>query len=167
VRVGRKGATPAQIEALYRARFEHFVRVATAICQNADRGRDVVQAAFTAALRNRRSFRGDGRLEGWLWQIVVNEARRVAREPSSVAIDAEEAPAANGNGSVEESDRFGIRLWIAALPERQREAIFLRYFADLDYRTIADVLGIEVGTVSATLGAAHRNLRKRLEEVAR
>jgi DNA-directed RNA polymerase specialized sigma24 family protein len=43
----------------------------------------------------------------------------------------------------------------------------LRYYADLDYRAIADVLGIEVGTVSATLSAAHQSLRKRLQEVKR
>ena len=54
---------------------------------------------------------------------------------------------------------------VAALPERQRHAIFLRYYADLDYRTIASILGIEVGTVSATLAAAHRSIRIALEEV--
>jgi RNA polymerase sigma factor (sigma-70 family) len=53
------------------------------------------------------------------------------------------------------------------LPSRQREALFLRYYADLDYRTVAEVLGIEVGTVSATLNAAHQALRRRLEEVGR
>jgi RNA polymerase sigma factor (sigma-70 family) len=70
----------------------------------------------------------------------------------------------NGNGGAED-DPLGIRAWIAVLPDRQREAIFLRYFADLDYGTIAEALGIEIGTVSATLGAAHRTLRKRLQEV--
>jgi RNA polymerase sigma factor (sigma-70 family) len=54
---------------------------------------------------------------------------------------------------------------VAALPERQRDAIFLRYYADLEYRQIALVLGVEVGTVSATLAAAHQALRERLEEV--
>ena len=54
---------------------------------------------------------------------------------------------------------------VAALPERQRLAIFLRYYADLDYRAIAEALGVEVGTVSATLAAAHAAVRKRLEEV--
>jgi RNA polymerase sigma factor (sigma-70 family) len=45
--------------------------------------------------------------------------------------------------------------WLAALPERQRTVVFLRYFADLGYRTIAETLDVEVGTVSATLHAAH------------
>ena len=48
-----------------------------------------------------------------------------------------------------------------------RAAIFLRYYADLDYRAIADALGIEVGTVSATLATAHASLRNALMEVQR
>jgi DNA-directed RNA polymerase specialized sigma24 family protein len=76
--VGGNGATPAQLEALYRARFAHFVRVAVGICGDRDRGRDVVQNAFISAIRHRRSFRGDAPLEAWVWRIVVNEARRAS-----------------------------------------------------------------------------------------
>jgi RNA polymerase sigma factor (sigma-70 family) len=57
--------------------------------------------------------------------------------------------------------------WIAALPKRQRLVVYLRYYADLDYRGIAEALDVEVGTVSATLGSAHRALRRSLEEVER
>ena len=57
--------------------------------------------------------------------------------------------------------------WVAALPERQRLAVFLRYFADLDYRSIATALDIEVGTVSATLAAAHAALRRAYTEAVR
>ena len=52
---------------------------------------------------------------------------------------------------------------VAALPERQRLTVFLRYYADLDYRSIAEVLGVTVGTVSAALAAAHAALRTPLE----
>lgn len=156
----RKGATPAQLEALYRERFEHFARVASAICGDLDHGRDAVQTAFTIAVRERRSFRGSGPLEAWVWTIVVNESRRLAREPYTVPL--EELSAVGTNGQPESP---WLAAWIAALPPRQREALFLRYYADLDYRAIAGVLGIGVGTVSATLSAAHQALRKKLEEV--
>jgi RNA polymerase sigma-70 factor (ECF subfamily) len=161
--VRRKGATPAQLEELYRTRFERFSRVASAICRDAELGRDAVQAGFVVAVRERRSFRGTGRLESWVWRIVVNEARRLAREPRLERLGV--APDIGTNGRPE--DPLGVRPWIAALPHRQREALFLRYYADLDYRTIAEVLGIEIGTVSATLSTAHQALRKRLEEVRR
>ena len=54
---------------------------------------------------------------------------------------------------------------LVALPERERLVVFLRYFADLDYREIAAALEVEVGTVGATLSAAHAALRIALEEV--
>jgi DNA-directed RNA polymerase specialized sigma24 family protein len=48
----------------------------------------------------------------------------------------------------------------------QREALFLRFYLDLDYASIADVLDIEVGTVSATLHAARAALAQALKEVS-
>jgi RNA polymerase sigma factor (sigma-70 family) len=52
-----------------------------------------------------------------------------------------------------------------ALPERQRLALFLRYYADLDYAAIAAALGISPGTVGALLHTARTSLRRTLEEV--
>ena len=60
-----------------------------------------------------------------------------------------------------------LRALVASLPERQRQALFLRYYADLDYRSIATVLGIKPGTVAASLHGAHEALRRRLEEGGR
>jgi RNA polymerase sigma factor (sigma-70 family) len=57
-----------------------------------------------------------------------------------------------------------VDAWLAVLPERERLVVFLRYFADLDYRAIATALDVKVGTVSATLHAAHAALRRSLEE---
>jgi RNA polymerase sigma factor (sigma-70 family) len=161
--VGRKGATVAELEELYRGRYEALVRVATGITGDVERGRDAVQSAFVSAVRTRRSFRKDGPLEAWLWRIVVNEATRARRAPQDIDLDTATVPATNGDGA----DELGVRAWIAGLPERQRAAVFLRYYADLDYRAIAHLLGIEVGTVSATLSAAHATLRRALEEVER
>jgi RNA polymerase sigma factor (sigma-70 family) len=56
---------------------------------------------------------------------------------------------------------------LGGLPVRQRTVLFLRFYADLDYRTIADVLDIGVGTVGSTLNAALAALRREMaREVA-
>jgi RNA polymerase sigma-70 factor, ECF subfamily len=162
--VWREGVSLQQLESLYRERFDHFARVAAAVAGDGETGRDAVQLAFATAVRKRRSFRGTGPLEAWLWRIVVNEARRLVRERPPERVEPAHEPAAR-NGSV--PDELGLRAWIAGLPPRQRAALFLRYYADLDYRSIADVLGVEVGTVSATLSAAHTTLRNALKEVER
>jgi RNA polymerase sigma factor (sigma-70 family) len=151
-----------ELEALYRVRFGHFLRVANAIAGDRERARDAVQDGFADAIRSRATFRGDGPLEAWVWRAVVNAARR-ARQRSRPEAPLQE-PATNGRGPEPRSD---VSALIALLPERQRLAIFLRYYADLDYRSIAEALDIEVGTVSATLATAHASLRKRLTEVRR
>ena len=58
-----------------------------------------------------------------------------------------------------------IRDALAQLPERQRLVLFLRYFADLDYESIAAALEITSGTVGATLNKAHAALREHIQEV--
>jgi len=145
-----------ELEALYRARFGEFCRVAAAIAGDAELGRDAVQEGFARAVRKRRSFRGGGALEAWVWRIVVNAARDARRRSAKPLPPAE--PATNGHVP-------GIPL--EPLTDRQREIVFLHYYADLDYAAIAEALEISPGTVGATLSAARRTLRSALEEVHR
>ena len=152
-----------ELEDLYRRCFTRYLRVAVAIAGDDELAREAVQEAFAAAIRHRRSFRGEGPLEAWVWRAVVNEARKGRRAPSSLELD--DAALAAPNGSQPGGSDLGAL--IALLPERQRLALFLRYYADLDYRSIAEALEIEVGTVSATLSSAHASLRRSLKEVPR
>jgi RNA polymerase sigma-70 factor (ECF subfamily) len=158
--IGRRGASLDELEALYRSRFEIFVRVAASVTGDSDRARDAVQDAFATAVHKRRSFRSEGPLEAWVWRIVLNAARSDVRR-SVPAVDYDEPAASNGRPD-EDAE---LRVALARLPERQRLAVFLRYYADLDYVAIGEALGISTGSVSATLNAAHASLRNRLEEV--
>jgi RNA polymerase sigma-70 factor (ECF subfamily) len=146
-----------QIEAVYRTRYPVFLRVATAIVGDADQARDAVHDGFVRAVRHRGRFRGES-LEGWIWRIVVNAARRRRARDRRAPV---ETPLPHTAGSSENGD---LRALVAALPERQRLALFLRYYADLDYRSIAEALGVKPGTVAAHLHAAHDRLRSQIEE---
>jgi RNA polymerase sigma-70 factor (ECF subfamily) len=157
------GVPLAEIEALYRARLGAFRRVARGILGDDEAARDAVQEAFASAVRNRRSFRGDGLIEGWVWRIVVNAARMHRRAAAERPPVFSAELVANGQPEID----LRVRAAIAALPERQRLVLFLRYFADLDYATIADALEIAPGTVGATLNNARGSLRRVLEEVPR
>jgi len=158
-----EGVTRAALEALYRDELARFVRTAAAIAGDEGLGRDAVQEAFARAVRARKGFRRDVPVEAWVWRIVVHEALRQRRGRIELAAD---GPAGEAVDGLPERDAT-VRAWVAALPERQRLAVFLRYFADLDYRAIAAALDVEVGTVSATLAAAHAALRRSLQEVHR
>ena len=159
-------ATVAALGCLYQRRYPGFLRVAEAIVGDPDLARDVVQDAFARALRSRLDYRGEGSLEGWVWRIVVNTARNARRDRSPEHLPlhdlADEAKSANGRPT-----HGDVRALVAALPERQRLVLFLRYYADLDYRQIAEALAIEPGTVGATLNHAHAAIRRALEEVPR
>jgi RNA polymerase sigma-70 factor (ECF subfamily) len=159
-----QGATSDAIEAVYRARFRAFLLSVTALLRDGEAALDVVQEGFAVALDRRRSFRGEGGLEAWLWRIVLNLAYDRQRS-NKRASSASEWPASDGESSGTD-DRLQAAL--LALPERQRLAIFLRYYADLSYAQIAEALAIRPGTVAASLHAAREALRRELrQEVSR
>ena len=113
------------------------------------------------AIRSLGDFRGQARLESWLWRILVNVCMAEKRREAAPAADVPHL------SSAEDSEWPEIRAAIASLPERQRTILFLRHYADLDYDQIGAVLGIARGTVAATLNTAHTRLRAVLGEVKR
>jgi RNA polymerase sigma factor (sigma-70 family) len=150
------------IEAIYRSRGADFFRFAFARTGDPEIARDAVQEGFARAIRARGTVRESGSLEAWVCRCVLN-----------AAIDAtQRLPAANLVWEREpEEDQFetdhAVRSALRALPRRQRDAVFLRFYLGFDYAAIADTLGIKVGTVSATLHTAHANLRRSLTEEVR
>ena len=150
----------AAIETVYRDRFAGLVRFAQAITGDEQSALDAVHDGFVRAVRYRRGLRDRDAAAGWICRIVANEARRHRRQ---VVIPFEpDVESTNGH-----AEAAAVRAALAALPERQRLALFLRYYADLDYAGIAEALGVSRGTVSATLHAAHSNLQTQLMEVER
>ena len=145
------------LEALYRERLSEYTRVAAAIAGDGEAGRDAVQDAFAKAVRKRNGFRGEGQLEAWVLRIVVNTARD-ARRRRARRVELPEPIMAR-------AEELGLPLEL--LTERQREVLFLHYYADLDYATIARALDISSGTVGATLSSARQTLRTALMKETR
>lgn len=155
----RRDRSLDQIEQIYRRRFPYFVQVARAIVGDHERAIEAVQDGFANAIKGRSSFRGDGPLEGWVWSAVVNAARKATRRPL-VEVGYEIDEGYEPSPALLEASPH-----VAQLPERQRLVVFLRYYAGLDYRAIAQALDVEVGTVSASLAAAHNTIRRARSEV--
>jgi len=155
-------ASLEEIEELYRSDLDRFLRVAAAILGDREAARDAVHEGFAVAVRKRKSYSGRGPVAAWVWQVVVNTVRNYKRRRVPEPLELREPAAPSNNGPAE-----GGRLHAAllALPERQRLVVFLHYYADLDYRTIATTLGIQEGTVGATLNAARTALKSSLTEV--
>jgi RNA polymerase sigma factor (sigma-70 family) len=157
--MGSQRSTLARIEALYRDRGEDYFRFALARTSSPEIAQDAVQEGFARAIRSRRTFRGTGSLDAWVARCVINAAHDLAERSQA---EPNEDP---GRAELELADQ-SVRTAIRALPTRQREALFLRFYLDLDYASIAELLEVEVGTVSATLHAARLALAQSLKEVA-
>ncbi|MEZ5099652.1 MAG: sigma-70 family RNA polymerase sigma factor [Thermoleophilia bacterium] len=157
------GASIDEIEVVCRARYGAYLRVAVGIVGELELGRDAVQEAFATAIVRRGEFRSDGPIEAWLWRIVSNAALAVARRRREQPLPPEWVELVPSAGGAEGGQGEVVRALVAGLPERQRLVLFLHYYADLDYETIARVLGITEGTVAATLAAGRAKLHRLLE----
>jgi RNA polymerase sigma-70 factor (ECF subfamily) len=161
----KHGASLDDIRLLYEQRYADYLRVATAATGSLESGRDAVHDAFVGVVRSRNGFRGESPLSGWVWRSVVNAALKRRRDDPpgrDLPIEASAELAVYSEPSFEHE---AARAAIAALPERQRIVLFLRYYADLDYDAIGVALDISSGTVGATLHDAHTALRRTVEEV--
>jgi RNA polymerase sigma factor (sigma-70 family) len=151
------------IEDVYRRRGGDFFRFALARTGDPESARDSVQEGFARAIRSRSSVRARDSLEPWLARCVINVAHDTAR---AVARRAD----AHRDDPVREPDDLEssvVRDAVRRLPPRQRDALFLRHYLGFAYGAIAEALGMELGTVSATLHAARAALADSLEEVVR
>jgi RNA polymerase sigma factor (sigma-70 family) len=150
------------IEAVYRERGGDFFRFALARTSDPELARDAVQEGFARAIRSRHSFRGSGPLDAWVGRCVLNAAIDASHAVRALGVD--DVPDDRAAPTVETPGQ-DVRAAVRQLPIRQRDSLFLRYYLDYDYATIAEILGMEVGTVSATLHAARENLMHALQEV--
>lgn len=150
--------TAAGIERLYRERYTRFRNGVAPVAGSYEAARDAVQEGFARALRASGQYSGRGSLEGWVWRIVLRTALEQQRPGEEVPFDAVDTV------SVEPERDLALTEAVRALPTRRRLVVFLRYFADLPYETIAEVLEIDAGTVAATLAQARQALAAILDE---
>jgi|KBSMisStaDraftv2_1062788.scaffolds.fasta_scaffold623075_2 RNA polymerase sigma-70 factor (ECF subfamily) len=135
----------------------------------ADDAEDLTSETFEKAWRARHTYRRDlGAFTTWLYAIARNVAidhfrRRVVHEPLDAASHVA-APGSPEHDAIKESDRRRIALLLAALDERSREIIALRYGAGLTNRAIARLLGLSESNVGTILHRAIAELRSRWPE---
>lgn len=125
---------------------------------------DAVQETAVRLLRGLRGFGGRSSVRTWALGIALNvcrEARRrVARAPVSLLAEPT-SPSEPVESVLTQADgAAAVRAWVAGLPDRQREAIVLRYFEELSVEQTAQAMGCATGTVKAAVFAGLKTLRK-------
>src|SRR5262245_30231677 len=133
---------------------------------------DVTQQVFLKVMTNIRRFRGDAEFTTWLYRLVVNTCMDAARRCQSDALIFDRCrsePAAMPGSQEEEYARaqtaISVRAAVSALPPKFRIAVLLRYFEDLSYEQMAEVLHCSKGTMASRLSRRHRVLAERLHNL--
>ena len=168
--VGQQVPQPpdSAIASLYRAHAVELIRLALLLLGDQHTAEDVVQDAFLGLHTGIGRLRDPGKALPYLRASVVNGCRSVQRRRDRVVLtgtDPEQAPvwSAESAAIADEAQR-AVLTAVAALPQRAREVLALRYFLDLPEREIAAMLGVSRSTVSSTASRALDALASKLEE---
>jgi RNA polymerase sigma-70 factor, ECF subfamily len=158
----------------YQVRVFNLARSLTANDADAD---DLAQEVFIKVFRGLRRFRGDSSFRTWLYRVAVNVVRSHLRrrtvlgflrrqEASEAALDLDRL-ASPGDFETEAVQRDEIDRALGRLPTDLRVAVTLRDVEGLEYKEIAVVLGVPIGTVMSRIARGRGKLRPMLAPLLR
>jgi RNA polymerase sigma-70 factor (ECF subfamily) len=146
-------------EMIIRTHSRTLFAIAYGILQNREEAEDVVQDSLVKAWKLRWRVHDPEKFPAWLSMIARHRAHDVFRRRRPLPFT-HETSEANTPDTVAMDEQLHSAL--AALPELHRAAITLRYFEEMDYRTIEHTLGLTNGALRGILGRALASMRKQL-----
>jgi RNA polymerase sigma factor (sigma-70 family) len=137
-----------------------------------DDANDVIQNCFIKVYRSIHTFEGKSKLYTWLYRIATNEAITFLNQKSRRAtssIETGDLPMVNTLQAEEsvDGDNLQIQLQKALeqLPEKQRIVFKMRYYDDMGYEQMSEVLGTSVGALKASYHHAVKKIENYFREV--
>lgn len=137
-----------------------------------ERAEELAQEVFLKAYRELDKFRGDAKFSTWLYQIALNACRddwrsRQRRPETPLAPElliSQASPEAGPEAQLgAEREAESLRRAMSGLPEIYREALMLRYFADLSYEEMAERSGEGISNLKMRVARGLAQLRQRME----
>ena len=165
IRRAQRGHRGAQAE-LVRGLQDVWYRTCLSQLREPDAAREATQETAARFLDGLPRFRGDSRLRTWSLGIALNVCReqRRLRPTGGAGLELVGGTHAPPGEALERREQTAwLRRVIDNLPERQREALTLRYFEGLPLAAVAGAMGCATGTVKATLSQALARLRHEAE----
>ncbi len=154
------------VTAIYSEHYRSLVRLAAFLVRDTATAEEVVQDSFVAMHGAWRRLRDTDKALSYLRQSVVNRSRSVLRHRMVVNKNTPKPPPdmpSAEHGAIIQLERSAVVSALRALPDRQREALVLRYYGDLSEAQIASVMGISRGAVKSHTARAMAALRAVLE----
>ena len=137
---------------------------------NADDTDDLLQNTFMKAWNSLENFRGEAKLSTWLHKIAINEAISFLEKEKRRGAMSLDDPDGTVSSTVAaapdiDGDSLGahLRQAVASLPEKQRLVFNMKYFDDMKYEDISDILGTTVGALKASYHLAVKKIEKYME----
>lgn len=137
------------------------------IVLNHDDADDVLQNTFIKVFSNLKNFKGDSKLFSWMYRIATNEAltfiSQKAKKGGTTSAEIQDKAIQNLEAdSYFEGDALQVKLQkaIAELPDKQQLVLKMKYFEELKYEEISEILGTSVGA----LKASYHHAVKKIEE---
>lgn len=153
---------------LFRQYQDLVFKTAYLMTGNADEAKDALQEVFLQVHKALDSFQPSrGAFTTWLHRVTVNRCLSRRRKHHLPTLSLSEdfpmsaSPRSLAEGDLEELD--AVRQALIRLSEKLRAVVILRYYQELPYAEIAQILNIPVGTVGSRLDMALKALRKELE----
>lgn len=139
--------------------------------ENHDDASDVLQNTFFKAWQNIENFRGEAKLSTWLYKIALNESITFLtreRKRLNLSLDDEETHLVNMIEADEwiDGDELALKLRkaVATLPEKQRIVFNMKYYDDMKYEQMSEILGTSVGALKASYHLAVKKIEKIFDE---
>jgi len=162
---------PAAVNEMVTRKLPRLLALASRILGDADEAKDVAQESFLRIWRHAASWRsGEARFDTWLHRVALNLCHdRLRRRKERPLSDDDTAALVDTTPSLDEqleaADRSArMAAALAALPERQREAIVLQYYQELSNIDAAALMNISVEALESLLSRARRQLRSQLAD---
>jgi RNA polymerase sigma-70 factor (ECF subfamily) len=151
------------------------------LCHNPSTAEELAQEVFLRVYRSRTSYEPSAKFTTWLYRIAtnlaVNHARDTRHERAENTVRLDEPDQETGNTPDLADDSLSaeqqilrrerlaaIRAKVNGLPERQRVAVIMHKYQQMDYRQIADVLKLSESATKSLLFRAYETLREQLKE---
>jgi len=151
----------AALEALISVIWQRAYRIALSILRHPMAAEDAAQEACARVVAAIGGLRSSAAFGVWFYRLVVREALRIERRaPAQEPLDPDAL--ASASPLTDALVRLDIFRALGVLPARQRAVVALHYYADLNSREIAEILGRPEGTVRYDLSLARRRLESLL-----
>ncbi|MFA5300326.1 MAG: sigma-70 family RNA polymerase sigma factor [Lutibacter sp.] len=154
---------------LYQERLYWHIRKLVITHENTD---DVLQNTFLRVYKNLPNFKQNSTLHTWMYRIAYNESIRFLEEnkrKNYLSIDDVSQKYINNlvGDSYFEGDEIQLKLQriLSELPEKERIIFQMKYFDDLKFREMEDILGIKEGTLKSSYYSTVKHIEKNMLDV--